>query len=154
MFGCSCQSLSAFLPESQQGSAGVHEWATTASHSHSETPWRGESREPTTAWQLHWSLISFNGTATMIHTMWDTCTDTHTQKHTNTSSRLVRNDFWTLDKFAVAGSLYLPVIAFLCPLSALPSKMFRVSGSWRWLGKKQQNKLSASHGALPQVDSL
>ena len=77
---------------------------------------------------------------TMIHTMWDTHTQKHTHRnthtHTHTSSRLVRNDFWTLDKFAVAGSLYLPVIAFLCPLSALPSKMFCASGSWRWLGKK------------------
>lgn len=53
-----------------------------------------------------------------------------------TSSRLARNDFRTLDKFAVAGSLYLPVIAFLCPLSALLSKMFSASGSWRWLGGK------------------
>lgn len=32
-------------------------------------PGGGERREQTTAWQLHWSLISFNGTATMIHTM-------------------------------------------------------------------------------------
>ena len=35
------KSFSAFLPESQRGSAGAREWATTASHSHSETPWRG-----------------------------------------------------------------------------------------------------------------
>lgn len=121
--------LSAFLPVSQRGLAGAREWATNGSHcSHSETPWRGEKREATTAWQLHWSLISFNGTATMIHTMLGT--RTHRRAHTYlTSGRLVRNDFGTLDKFAVAGSLYLPVIAFLCPLSALPSKMFCASGS-------------------------
>lgn len=98
----------------------------------------------------------------MSHTRWDThmhvtCTHiypeahAHTHTHTLTSSSFVRNNFWTLDEFAVAGSLYLPVIAFLCPLSALPSKMFCASGSWRWLGKNQQDMLSASHVALPWV---
>ena len=66
----------------------------------------------------------------------ETHTHTHTEKHTHTSRSLVRNNFWTLDKFAVAGSLYLPVIAFLCPLSALPSKLHRASGSWRRPGEK------------------